>query len=178
MEEKGSEDEDYDESSTSILEPQEEREQEIQAPPNKKKKLKPSQDMPAYVQQALRQLNQPNDDEQVFGDFCASELRQIKNPANKRIFKKIVMEAITNVAEAEALGVIYKPSSRSFNINYSLPTTLTSPSPGSSDCSSSFPAQYNMQPNTQQIVQQEQSGHQSSILQLSGYNDMNYESYN
>jgi hypothetical protein len=38
MEEKGSEDEDYDESSTSILEPQEEREQEIQAPPNKKKK--------------------------------------------------------------------------------------------------------------------------------------------
>jgi hypothetical protein len=60
--------------------------------------------MPAYVQQALQQLNQPNDDEQVFGDFCASELRQIKNPANKRIFKKIVMEAITNVGEAEALG--------------------------------------------------------------------------
>lgn len=158
-------DEYMDDSSTSINEPQADTDAEIQAPPVKKRKIKPSQEMPLYVQQAMRQLSEKDDEEQVFGDFCASELRQIKNPANKRIFKQIVMEAITNIGEAEALGVVYKRF-RPLHFHYPQPAARSTPSPyGSDGSSSSYPPQYQVPySHTQQIDQQEEPGHESSLL--------------
>lgn len=134
MEEKESEEESVDQSSAPKVGQYEERKSKNLTPPIKKTKFKPSQDILPYVQLALRQLNQASDEEQVFGDFCASELRQIKNPTNKWILKRIVMEAITNVGEAEALGVIYKLDRQNININN---LNSIGQTPGTSSCSSS-----------------------------------------
>lgn len=53
------------------MEPPQEQEAECQMLPIKNRKLK-TQDIPPYGHQGMCHMNQISDEEQVFGDFCAS----------------------------------------------------------------------------------------------------------
>ncbi|KAF2901330.1 hypothetical protein ILUMI_04856 [Ignelater luminosus] len=57
-------------------------------------------------------LNQPMDDEQIYGDYGASEMRQIKHPANKRKLRRFINEAIMSIADIDsAESNVSSPSS-------------------------------------------------------------------
>ncbi|KFM79699.1 hypothetical protein X975_09670, partial [Stegodyphus mimosarum] len=43
-----------------------------------------------------------NDNEDIFGIYVASEMRQLKNPANKRKLKRLINEAIMQVSDLDA----------------------------------------------------------------------------
>ncbi|XP_014248363.1 uncharacterized protein LOC106666013 isoform X2 [Cimex lectularius] len=53
-------------------------------------------------QELLRMLHQQTEDEQIFGDYVASEMRQLKAPANKRKLKRLINQAIIQMSDLDA----------------------------------------------------------------------------
>jgi hypothetical protein len=53
------------------------------------------------VAQEIEKAVQPNDDAQIFGDYVASELRQLRNQANGRTLKRLINEAIMRVSDLD-----------------------------------------------------------------------------
>ncbi|KAJ8942302.1 hypothetical protein NQ314_010098 [Rhamnusium bicolor] len=54
------------------------------------------------IKKAVSLLNQPVDDEQIYGDYVASEMREIKNPKNKRKLRRLINEAIKQISDIDA----------------------------------------------------------------------------
>ncbi|XP_066992709.1 general transcription factor II-I repeat domain-containing protein 2 [Anabrus simplex] len=67
-----------------------------------KKRPKTESTFVQEVREAVNLLNHPTDNEQIFGDYVASELRELKMPANKRKLKRLINQAIMDVAECDA----------------------------------------------------------------------------
>lgn len=71
--------------------------------PRKKRSNNDSCSIPSQeIKKAVDLLNQPADDEQIYGDYIASEMRQIKNPANKRKLRRLINEAVMRIADMDA----------------------------------------------------------------------------
>lgn len=45
-------------------------------------------------------INQPNDDDQIFADYVASELRKLSKEGNKKL-RRIIQRAIINIQDEE-----------------------------------------------------------------------------
>lgn len=54
------------------------------------------------MSKAVKALYKPHDEEQIFGEYIASEMRQLKNPANKIKLKRVINEAIMKIADEDA----------------------------------------------------------------------------
>ncbi|KAG7163789.1 hypothetical protein Hamer_G023206 [Homarus americanus] len=59
----------------------------------KKKKVEHLEEQTA-LKKAIDVLNKPQDDYSVFGDYVASELRQLRSDENRKILKRTTMKAI------------------------------------------------------------------------------------
>ncbi|KAG7163452.1 putative Alcohol dehydrogenase transcription factor Myb/SANT-like-containing protein 22 [Homarus americanus] len=57
----------------------------------------------AALKKAIDVLNKPQDDYSVFGDYVASELRQLRSDENRKILKRTIMKAIIEMGEKEDL---------------------------------------------------------------------------
>ena len=72
--------------------------------PSRKRKRGREEDIAKdIIQKALKLVRQPADDEQIFGDYVACELRLLKFPANKRKLKRVISEAIVQTADSDAV---------------------------------------------------------------------------
>ncbi|KAJ8950060.1 hypothetical protein NQ314_008066, partial [Rhamnusium bicolor] len=54
------------------------------------------------IKKAVSLLNQPVDDEQIYGYYVASEMREIKKPKNKRKLRRLINEAIKQISDIDA----------------------------------------------------------------------------
>lgn len=70
--------------------------------PSRKKRKENNDAVAQEIEKAVHVLNQPNDDAQIFGDYVASELRQLRNQANRRTLKRLINEAIMRVSDLDA----------------------------------------------------------------------------
>ncbi|XP_073955695.1 uncharacterized protein [Choristoneura fumiferana] len=64
-------------------------------PPSKKRKEDTS-----LLNKCAQIINQPNDDDQIFADYVASELRKLSKEGNKKL-RRIIQRAIINIQDEE-----------------------------------------------------------------------------
>jgi hypothetical protein len=104
---------------------------DVRLPPQKKKKIQDNNVITeGHVQKALNLIQQPNDQEQIFGDYVASELRELKNPENRRKLKRLINHAIMQISDIDASEV--NPT-QPLSALPSLPSTYSSSSNTLSD---------------------------------------------
>lgn len=71
------------------------------------------------VANSVHFIQQSNDDSQIFGDFVASELRQLRSEEHRRKLRRLIQQAIIHVAELDEMQ--FAPSFSQSNV------TMTSP---------------------------------------------------
>ncbi|KAG7162443.1 putative Alcohol dehydrogenase transcription factor Myb/SANT-like-containing protein 33, partial [Homarus americanus] len=68
-----------------------------------KKKKNEHLEEQAALKKAIDVLNKPQDDYSVFGDYVASELRQLRSDENRKILKRTIMKAVIEMGEKKDL---------------------------------------------------------------------------
>lgn len=58
-------------------------------------------ELDSEIHQGVNFLKQSKDDAQIFADYVASEIRQIKRPANVRKLKRLINQAILKISEID-----------------------------------------------------------------------------